>query len=200
MYHPPCGKDASLIEKARLRRTGKLPLAASTWKGWNHLRKVLVLSALAATFIVPAGAQSATGMAAMQYYVGTWSCVGKQTGQAATNATLTYSVDSGVLREWVNVPAQGKMKQPYVISIATTYDAKNGRYVQTGLDSTAAWWVSYAKPWAGNTEQWADHANSTGKLGRSQTVRNDQNSFTFIGYETIASMKPNFKATCHRSM
>jgi hypothetical protein len=113
---------------------------------------------------------------------------------------LTYTLDSGLMREWVVVPAQGKMKTPYVLGITTTYDAKNGRYVQAGLDSTAVWWVSYAKPWMGNTEQWTDHANSSGKLGRAEAVRSDQNTFVFASYTTIASMKPGFRATCHRSM
>lgn len=162
------------------------------------MKHTLILLALIAVAGGPAGAQPAPGMAAMQYYVGSWSCAATNVGRPPTTATLTYTLDTGVLRQWVIVPAQGKMTQPYVISIATTYDAKNGRYVQTGLDSIAAWWVSYGTL-SGNTEQWTDHANSD-KLGRAQAVRTDDNSFVFMGYDTVASTQPNFQATCRRSM
>lgn len=135
----------------------------------------------------------------MQYYVGTWSCQAGPIGSTASKSTATYSLDSGVLRESVDVPAQGKMTKPYVISIATTYDAKKGEYVQTGLDNQANWWVSFAKPWTGNTEQWADHSNSDNKLGRGQTVRSDRNTFSFTSYPTLTATKPNFKGTCNRS-
>jgi hypothetical protein len=164
------------------------------------LRNALVLLALAAIVAVPAGAQSATGMAGMQYYVGTWSCTGGPIGQKPANATLTYTLDDGVLRQWVNVTATGNMKKPYVLNATTTYDAKNGRYVQVGLDSDAAWWVSYAKPWTGNTESWTDHSTSSGKLGKSETVRTSQNAFTFTGYATISATKPNFHVACRRPM
>jgi len=164
------------------------------------VRNVLGLLALAALGAAPIGAQAATGMAAMQYYVGTWTCTGGMTGQAPAKATLTNTLDSGVMRQWIVVPPQGKMKMQYTLSVAVTYDAKNGRYVQTGLDNQAGWWVSYAKPFTGNTEQWADHMNNTGKLGRSEVMRSDQNSYVYTGYDTMAATKPNFKTACRRSM
>jgi hypothetical protein len=163
------------------------------------LRKALAFLAFAFVAVAPLGAQSATGMAAMQYYVGSWSCVGTQTGQAPSKATLTYTLDSGLLRSWVVVPAQGKMKTTYVLAVVTSYDSKNGRYVQTNNDNTSAWSITYAPPFTGNTEMWTDHANSTGKLGRGTVVRTDQNNFTFTGYPALTG-KPNFRAICRRSM
>jgi hypothetical protein len=164
------------------------------------MKNALGLFILAIIFVTPIAAEPAAGISAMQYYVGTWSCLGANTGQKPNKALLTYTLTDGVLHEWVNVPAQGKMTTSYEISIATTYDAKNARFVQTGLDSLSAWWVSYAKPWSGNTEQWADHANSTGKLGHASATRTDQNTFSFEAYPTLTSTAPNFRATCHRSM
>ena len=82
---------------------------------------------------------------------------------------------------------------------ATTYDVKNGRYVQAGLDSDAAWWVSYAKPWSGDTEVWIDHANSSGKLGRGEQTRTNENAFSFSGYSTASATKANFHVICHRT-
>jgi hypothetical protein len=163
------------------------------------LRKTLGAFALALVFATPAAAQATTGTASLQYYVGTWSCQAGSVGQPPSKATATYTLDSGVLREWVDVPAQGKMTKPYMLSIATTYDAKKGRYVQTGLDNMGGWWVSYATPWTGNTEQWADHANSDNKLGHGQTVRTNQNTFSFSDYPTLTATKPNFKGSCTRS-
>jgi hypothetical protein len=162
------------------------------------VKKTLLISLLAAAFAVPANAQSTTGMDALQYYVGTWSCVASPPGQAPVNATTTFVADSGVLRQWVVVPAQGQMKGPYALSATTTYDAKNARYVQTSLDNQSSWDVSTAKPWTGDTEQWTDLSTS-GKPGRAQVVRTDANSFTLTGYETPTSPQPNFKVTCKRS-
>ncbi|MEO9025958.1 MAG: hypothetical protein ABI329_02770 [Candidatus Tumulicola sp.] len=154
---------------------------------------------MAIAVVAPAGAQSATGMAALQYYVGTWSCTAGPVGRTATKATATYTIDSGVMRAWVDVPAQGKMTKPYAFSSATTYDAKNGHYVETTLDNDSAWSVSTSKPWTGNTEQWTDRSTSTGKLGHGQTVRTDQNSFAFLGYPTLTSTQADFKGSCTRS-
>lgn len=140
-----------------------------------------------------------TGMAAMQYYVGTWSCLAGPPGTPPSTATATYSIDSGVLREWVVVPPQGKMTTTFALSIAATYDQKNGRYVQTLIDSQGNWTVSYATPWTGNTEQWTDQATSDNKPGHGQTVRTDQNDFSFTGYPTVTATTPNFAGTCKRS-
>lgn len=162
------------------------------------MRNALLLAALAAAAMPPIAAQPATGMAAMQYYVGNWNCISSAAGEAPDKATSSFTLESELLRQTVVVPPQGKMKTSYILNIATTYDAKNGRYVQTGLDNTAAWWISYAKPWSGNTEEWADHANSSGKLGHGSTVRS-ANGFTITAYETMTAAKPSFKVTCTRS-
>lgn len=151
----------------------------------------------------PAGAQmmgsSAAGMDAMQYYVGSWSCVAGTVGQAPSNATATYTLNSGVLHEMVDVPATGKMKIPYVASSAMTYDAKNRRYVETWLPNDAEWSVSYMPAITGNSEHWADHVSASGALGHTVTVRTSQSRFDFTGYPTLTSTKANFKGHCTRS-
>ena len=161
--------------------------------------RTLTLLALVVGLAAPAGAQPMTGMAAMQYYVGTWSCTAGPVGSAPVNATATYTIDSGVMREWVVVPAQGKMTTPYVISIATAYDTKGGRYIETFNDNEGGWSVSTAPPWTGNTEQWTDQATHDGKLGHGQTVRTDQNTFTFSSYPSVTATQADFQGTCHRS-
>jgi hypothetical protein len=163
------------------------------------LKTILALFVFAVAVAVPAAAQPPAGMAAMQYYVGTWSCVAGNVGQPTSKATATFAIDSGLMREWVVVPAQGKMTKPYVLEITTSYDAKNGRYVETQLDNLAGWSVSFAKPWTGNTEQWTDHSSSADKLGHGQTVRTNQNSFAFMSYPTLTATQPNFKGSCTRS-
>ncbi|MGA7355093.1 MAG: hypothetical protein WBW76_06665 [Candidatus Cybelea sp.] len=163
------------------------------------MRTTLGFFVLAAMMAAPAVAQSMSGMDAMQYYVGTWSCQAGAVGQPASNATATYTLDSGVLRGWVNVPPQGKMTTPYVLNIATTYDSKSNRYVQTQLDNQAHWSTSFAQPWTGSIEQWTDQATADGKLGRSETIRTNQNSFSFDGYPSMAATQPDFKGSCTRS-
>ena len=186
--------------RARLpKEPGKLRAVAVRTKVRISMRTILALTVLALVFAAPAGAQPATGMAAMQYYVGTWACQAGPPGSPPSNATVTYTLDSGVLREWVLVPAQGKMTTPFALSIAITYDQKNGRYVQTLIDSQGGWSISYATPWTGNTEQWIDQATMDGKPGHGQTVRTDQTSFSFTDYPTPTSMQAVFQGTCNRS-
>ncbi len=154
--------------------------------------------ALAIAVAIPVGAQSATGMSAEQYYVGSWSCLGGSTGEKPSKATLTYTIDSNLMHNHIVVAPSGKMTQQYVLDISTTYDAKHGRYVQSGLDNAAASWVSYAKPFSGTTENWTDQFNTSGKLGRSVTERVNNNMFTITNYD-MSGAKPTFKATCNRS-
>jgi hypothetical protein len=108
-------------------------------------------------------------------------------------------MDSGVMHQMVIVPPQGKMTSPYALSVMTVYDAKNGRYVSTSIDTDAAWSISYAKPWSGNAEQWTDQSTSDGKLHNGQTVRTDQNSFVYTSYPVQTPTVADFKATCTRS-
>ncbi|MGR4065453.1 MAG: hypothetical protein ACLQPV_08390 [Vulcanimicrobiaceae bacterium] len=159
--------------------------------------RFLVLFAFVAAVAAPAGAQTPGGMDAMQYYVGTWACAA--VGEPDSNSTATYAIENGVMRDSVVVPAQGKMTTTYQLAIVTTFDTKNNRYVQTSLDNQGMWAVSFAKPFTGNTEEWADNATFDGKLGRVEVVRTDRSTFDIIGYSTMTQVKPDFKVTCHRS-
>jgi hypothetical protein len=159
------------------------------------MRFLVLLAFIAAA--APAGAQTPSGMAGMQYYVGTWAC--SAAGEPDSNSTATYAIANGTLSESVVVPPQGKMTAPYQLMIVVTFDAKNNRYVKTLLDNQATWAVSFAKPLTGNTEEWADTVTNDGKLGRSDIVRTDQNTFYIAGYSTMSQTKPDYTVTCHRS-
>ena len=161
--------------------------------------RFLALFAFVAAAVAPAGAQTPGGMAAMQYYVGAWACTGGAPGEAPTNATATYTIENGVMRDSVVIPPQGKMTSPYQLIIETTFDAKNDRYVQTQLDNQSLWSVSFAKSFTGKTEEWADNVTSDGKLGHVEVVRTDQNNFNIAGYSTMSQAKPGFNVACHRS-
>lgn len=159
--------------------------------------RFLVLFAFTAAAVAPAGAQTTGGMAAMQYYVGAWACAA--VGEPDSNATQTYAIENGTMRESVVVPPQGKMTSPYQLTIVMAFDSKNDRYVKTRLDNEAGWSVSFAKPFTGNTEEWTDTVTYDGKLGRSQVVRTDQNTFSIAGYSTMSQTNPDFTVICHRS-
>jgi hypothetical protein len=161
--------------------------------------KTIVLFAFVLAAAAPMSAQSASGMAAMQYYVGSWSCTGAMTGQPSFHATATFTLDNGILRQWVSVPPFGKMKQAYYLTFAASYDPKHQRYLQTSLDNLGGWTTSSAKPFTGNTEHWTDTASSDPKLGWGETVRVDQNTYTYSGYASMSSKTPNFKVTCTRN-
>jgi hypothetical protein len=107
-------------------------------------------------------------------------------------------MDSGILRSAIDAPKMGKMKQAYISSSSTTYDAKGNRYLVGGASNDPA---AFASTWtlSGNVETGRDAWVSNGKPGRSQTVRNSGNMFTYTGYDTVASTKPSFKATCRKS-
>lgn len=169
------------------------------------MRPTLAVSVLALALAAPADAQTSMamkapgGMAALQYYVGTWACLAGPPGVPPSKATATYTMEHDILRQYVVVPPAGKMKETYSLEIGTAFDAKKNRYVQTSVDNAGGWGVTYAKPWTGNTEQWVDSQTSDGKPGHGFTVRTGKNSFTYTGFATLTGTKPTFKVACTRS-
>ena len=113
-------------------------------------------------------------------------------------ATLTYTMDSGILHQTIDAPMQGKMKKAYMSSSSTTYDAKNARFISAGVSNDPG---AYTSMWtlAGNVETGRDLWTSDGKPGHSKTVRNSSSMFTYTGYPSMTASKPNFEATCRRS-
>lgn len=163
------------------------------------MKRLFVFSTLTLALVAPAAAVQPSGMAAMQYYVGTWACLAGEPNHPPSHATVTYTLDLGVLRQWGVVPAQGKTKRAYAFGDATTYDAKKDRYVSAFADNLGGWELSVASPWNGQTEQWTDRSTDTGELGRVQVVRTDTNDFVVVAYETKTASQPNFRVTCKRS-
>jgi hypothetical protein len=160
--------------------------------------KTLAFLALFVMAVFPVAAQSSAGTADLQYYVGTWSCTGGAPGDPPVKATLTYTLDSGILHQTINVPMQAKMKKAYMSSSSTTYDAKSDRFITGGVSNDPS---SYTNSWtlAGNVETSRDSWVSNGKPGSGKTVRNSSSMFTYTGYPTTTMSKPNFMATCHKN-
>jgi hypothetical protein len=179
-------------------------LAATSLPEREAIVRIAATAAIAAfalcavALVFHSTAQSATGMSAMQYYVGSWSCTGGTPGKTQVHAALTFTINGGLMRQWVVVPVQTGQKTPYYQSVASTYDAKHGRYVDVGMDNSGGWGVTYVTL-NGNTERGVDHVTSDGKLGHDTTVRVNNSTFTYTGYPTLTSTMANFKATCHRS-
>jgi hypothetical protein len=160
------------------------------------MKSILAIALLAAAALAPTAARSANQMAAMQYYVGSWTCVGGVVGKKSTTANVRYWLDNGLMRQWVGISGQGMMKA-YELNATTTWDPKNGRYVQAGLDTDAQWWISYGKV-SGSSETWTEHATASGKLGRDEVSRTSDSAFTFASFETIAASKPYFRVVCKK--
>ncbi len=135
----------------------------------------------------------------MQYYVGKWSCVATPKGASPLKYTVFNRIDSGILREWATVPAQGEMKTPSSFTMAMSYDAQKRRYIQTQMHFDGTWSVSVAKPWTGNTEQWTDVATDNGRLGHAEYVRVGKSLFTFTAHPHFTDAAFYFKGTCSRS-
>lgn len=148
--------------------------------------------------VTGAVAQPPRGMAAMQYFVGTWACKATPVGLPELDVSVRFVMDSGILREWdeIQLPSQ---PVPYTISKSISYDATKERWVQVQLDSKGVWIISNLKPWTGNTEEWLDEASSDGKLGRNETIRTSANEFSFRAYANPTNVKPDLEGTCTRS-
>lgn len=143
-------------------------------------------------------AEAASHMSALQYYVGTWSCVERESGAPPLSSKFTFAMESNLMREWIDRPKQGSMNMPYVVNATFAYDSKHRRYVETEMDNEAAWYVSAADPWSGNTIQWVDLATST-KLSRWEMTRIDGTSFMVRSFARSADTKPNYTAACKRA-
>jgi hypothetical protein len=161
------------------------------------VKQILAVFILALVATAPSIAQPTGGMSAMSYYVGTWTCVGGPVGSPPATATVTGVMNGDVLTSNVSVPVQPGMKTAYYSTFVTSYDGK-GRYLQTTLDNSGSWGVSYAPTWTGNTEQWTDLTTSDNKPGHGVTVRTDNDHYTFAGYATPTGTTPVFKIACQR--
>lgn len=161
------------------------------------MKKVLGCAILALALSAPAAAQTPMGM--MEYYVGSWSCTVTNAGQEPQKATAVYALENGLLTETVTVPAQGPMTSAYQASLATTYDEKTHRYIETWLGNQADWSVSSMAAMSGQTEHWADSQNATGKLQHTIVTRQSQNQFDFETYPTLTSTALTFKGSCTRN-
>lgn len=157
-----------------------------------------VVMGLLVVFCMPAKVQSETGMAAMQYYVGKWSCLTGAIGRTPHKTVETYTIESGIMREVYTVPVQRSIANTYTSNILTAYNSKNERYVAALLDASADWIIADVTL-NGNVEQWTYRSNSAGKPGRGTATRGDHDHFTFISFPSLDATKPDFKETCQRS-
>jgi hypothetical protein len=144
-----------------------------------------------------AHAQTPNPMDALKYYVGAWSCVERKAGDLPQSSKFTFAMESNLLRQWIDRPKQGSMRTPYVVNSTFAYDSTHRRYVQTEMDNDAAWWVSVAEPWKGNTIHWVDLATST-KPSRWEMTRVDATTFTIASFAKLADKAPSYTATCKR--
>lgn len=152
---------------------------------------VFAVIAASLTLTVAFPARSATGMEAMQYYVGTWSCTGGMIGKQPLYFTLRYALNGDILRSWLS--AKG-----YVQSGSLTYDSKNHRYINASVANDGTWFVAYATI-SGTAESSIDRVTSDGKLGRLIIVRTSSTRFASTGYSAVSDGKAIFKATCRKS-
>jgi hypothetical protein len=148
-----------------------------------------IAAALVLTVALPA--RSATGMEAMQYYVGTWSCAGGIIGKQPLHFMLRYTMSGGVLRSWLS--AKG-----YVQSGSLTYDPKNHRYINAAVANDGTWFVAYATI-SGTAESSVDHVTNDGKLGRLIIVRISSTRFASTGYSRVSNGEAFSKAACQKS-
>jgi hypothetical protein len=167
-----------------------------------RFRAVLGFSVLAGALTIAASAQ-ATGMDAMRYYLGTWTCKGAPTEASATVSvgTATFTLQNGVLHEHLVIPPTVDQTTAYTLNVRTTYDAAKQRYVSASMDDHENWTVAYAPPFlGGKLEHWTDHQTSSGNLGRKEVIRYNQNAFAAFSFSsTDRKAKPKFRSICRRA-
>ncbi len=146
---------------------------------------------------VTAQANSANPMDALQYYVGQWSCL-EHMGNLPISSKFVFAMESNLMRQWIARPQQGSMRRPYVVNSTFAYDFEHHRYVQTEMDNDAAWYVSAAEPWKGDTIHWVDLATSSTKLSRWEMTRIDSNTFSIASFAKPTDESPSYTATCKR--
>jgi hypothetical protein len=164
----------------------------------NRAGPAMKLLSLARVMVAgTAHAQAANPMDALQYYVGTWSCVERKAGNPPLSSKFTFAMESNLMRQWISRPKQGSMRGPYVVNSTFAYDSTHRRYVQTEMDNDAAWFVSTAEPWKGNTIHWVDLTTST-ESSRWEMTRIDGTTFTIGSFAKLADEAPSYTATCKR--
>jgi hypothetical protein len=142
-------------------------------------------------------ARAANPMDALQFYVGSWSCLERKASDPPLSSTFTFAIEANLMRQWITRPKQGSMQAPYVVNSTFAYDAGRHRYVQTEMDNDATWYVSIAEPWEGNTIHWVDLATST-NLSRWDMTRIDNTTFTVESFAKVSDKTPNYTASCKR--
>lgn len=162
--------------------------------------RTFITAILFAALALAAAAATDPGVAALQYYVGTWTCSEGEIGQpsSTSTSTATFTMQSGVLNETMVVPPQGKMTSPYVMTTSYSFDAKNQRFVRVSLDSLAEYWIAYGKM-TNDGESWTDQQSNAGDLSRSDTQRSGRDGYTITGYSSLAATKPSYTFSCRRS-
>ena len=153
---------------------------------------LLAVGAASLELVFTLPARSATGIAAMQYYVGTWSCIGGVTDKQPFHFTVKYTMNAAILQTWVQASSG------YVQSGSLRYDSKNRRFVEVAVASDDTWFVAY-RTMSGNTETSVDHVTSDGQLGRLVTERTSSTSYTAATYPGFSGGKALFRWTCRRS-
>ena len=155
----------------------------------NAVVSAVVAAALTLAATLPA--PSATGMEAMRYFVGTWSCTGGTIGKQPFHFTIRYTMSGDILRSWL-------LAKGYVQSASLTLDSKNHRYINAAVANDGTWFVAYATI-SGQTETSIDHVTSDGKLGRLRIVRTSSTTFASTGYSAVSGGKALIEATCRKS-
>lgn len=153
---------------------------------------------LLAALALPTFAASADPMTPFNYYAGGWSCSEGMIGGSMHKSIWTFLLKDGLMFQSVVIPKQGDMSAPYVENATFAYDAKNGRYVETEMDNTSAWYVSIAKPDSSSTIRWRDIASSA-RPERWDMTPVDANEFIVNSYPSVTAEKPNYRALCKRA-
>lgn len=141
---------------------------------------------------------AAAGLAALEFYLGSWSCAVSARSGAPFRADVTFARDGAqMIRTAVTVPARPG-HAAFSESQLTTWEANRGVFVQVSLGSDASWSVSEAAPWSGNVETWRDVATDDGTLRREELERVSRDRYVVRNYAALDVQAAAVTSDCRR--
>jgi hypothetical protein len=164
----------------------------------RNMQSVAILASFIFAFVaLPVRATAINPMAALAFYVGTWSCSDGLIGRPTHEGTWTFAMRGGIMYELILIPTQGDLSSPSISNATFAFDTKDNHYVETEMDNTAAWYVSVAKPPWKDTIRWRDVASWT-RLAHWEMSRIDGDHFIVESFPAATATKPNYRAVCKR--
>jgi hypothetical protein len=138
----------------------------------------------------------------MSFLTGTWNCSGMVRGSKRPDtSTTTMGLDGTWMVTQDSAPPFDQYRTYTINSTTYTgYDPTTKLWIQTGVDSSGAYFTSTSPGWQGSTMTWTTK-NLDGSSGTDAFTKNSDTSTTDVATNTDAQgHATNVTTTCTKSM